>query len=322
MSSEAPECIIRPASSLQEAHDVSWPLMQSLGWNRASDDCKTHYISATAETGPSGWLVVASKTNPEKAEGCVVLLVYPNSTGWLGLFMLNQSVRGLGWGGKLFQAGLDVFKSNGTDMVGLDAVEEQVSTYARRGFVEKAKIKIMVRKSLKENNLPGEMEHVHEMLERCTDLSQLPPKILVQSDLEHSGMERRALWTKEALFDRDDTIGLGLVKEGEQEELEGWIIIRSCEQGRRFGPLYADSAEIASFLLRIAMRRLGDEDGTLAAEVWPNNPKAVQVFEDAGWEWAGLDYHRMWLDGKFPEAQKPGGKADKEVYAVFDAAEG
>jgi hypothetical protein len=140
--------------------------------------------------------------------------------------------------------------------------------------------------------------------------------------LEHTGMERAKLWSKEAMFDRDDTIGLGLVKEGKKEELEGWIIVRSCLQGWRFGPLYANTPEHATFLLRTAMRRLEGEDGGFVAEVWPSNPDAVKVFEDAGWEWAGMDYHRMWLHGKVPEAQQSGGKAEKEMFAVFDAGEG
>jgi len=31
------ECIVRPAKSLQEAHDLWWPLMQELGWVRLSN---------------------------------------------------------------------------------------------------------------------------------------------------------------------------------------------------------------------------------------------------------------------------------------------
>ena len=144
----------------------------------------------------------------------------------------------------------------------------------------------------------------------------------MESDLAHTGLKRSKLWSKEALFDRDDAWGLALVRDGNREELEGWILIRSCQQGRRFGPLYATSKENAKFLLHQAMRRLESEDGSFIAEVWTQNHGAIAVFEESGWECAGLDYHRMWLNGIVPDAQQHGGKADSDVFAMFDAGEG
>jgi hypothetical protein len=259
----------------------------------------------------------------DKPEGCIVPFVFSNGTGWVGFFCLNAPVRGHGWGGKLFQAGLDHFKKNGATVVGLDAVQEQVGTYSRRGFVEKARVRLMVRKGLKEQELAGGLEHVHGLKNRVTDLDHIPTRLLVASDLLHTGLERTKLWTKEAMFDRDGTtFGLAIVKEDVEEELEGWILVRNCDQGYRFGPLYSNTPENAEFLLRTAMRRLEAEDGSLIAEVWQENKEAVKIFEDAGWTYAGLEYHRMWLDGRVPEAQQPGGKAEKEMFAVFDAGEG
>lgn len=201
-------------------------------------------------------------------------------------------------------------------------MKEQVGTYSRRGFVDMEKIRLMGRKGMKEKCLDGGLEHVHEMTERCTELEHIPTRLLVESDLQHTGLERTTLWSKEAMFDRDDTIGLALVKEGKPEELEGWILVRSCEQGWRFGPLYATTPANATFLLRTAMKRLEEGDGSFIAEMWLKNEKAIEVFEDAGWESLGLEYHRMWLDGNVPEAQQAGGKAEREMFAVFDAGEG
>jgi hypothetical protein len=45
------------------------------------------------------------------------------------------------------------------------------------------------------------------------------------------------------------------------------------------------------------------------------------VFEEAGWTWLEVDYHRMWLGGRVPDAQQSGGRADKEMWAVFDAGQ-
>jgi len=207
-------------------------------------------------------------------------------------------------------------------MVGLDGVEEQVGTYTRRGFVDTALVRLMVRKGAKEQPLEGVFEHTATQLERLVPLEQIPSQILVKNDLATTGLERGKLWTKEALFNREDTWGLALVKEGTKEELEGWILVRSCHQGFRIGPLYAETKANAKLLLHQTMRRLEDADGSYIAEVWPSNPDAVAVFEESGWEWAGVDYHRMWLNGVVPQAQQKAGKAEKEMFAIFDAAQG
>jgi hypothetical protein len=180
----------------------------------------------------------------------------------------------------------------------------------------------MQRQGTQELPLKSEFEHVAGTGVHLVDLEQIPSKILVESDLAYTGLERKALWTQEALFNRDDTFGLALVKESAQDELEGWILVRGCQQGFRFGPLHATSKDNATLLLHQAMRRMEAEDGSFIAEVWAENKQACKVFEEAGWTNVGVDYHRMWLNGKVPEAQQPGGKAEKEAYAIFDAGEG
>lgn len=243
--------------------------------------------------------------------------MYPNKTGWIGFFCITAPFQGLGWGAKLFRAGLDQFEREGVEVVGLDAVQEQVATYERRGFVEKGRIRLMQRKGVKEYPLDGTLGHVKGEGMHLVDLDEIPVEVLVESDLACTGLLRKALWSRDALFSRDDAFGLALAKEGMGDELDGWILVRGCEQGFRFGPLYATSRINATLLLHQAMRRLEGEEGSFIAEVWAQNGLACEVFEDAGWTNVGVDYHRMWLNGKVPD-----GKADKEIYAMFDAGEG
>ncbi|TID14518.1 hypothetical protein E6O75_ATG08664 [Venturia nashicola] len=323
-STESSDCIIRPATSLEEATDIWWPLMQILGWNRARADLKTHYTSSTSLSGVPGFLIVASTSHPSKAEGCIVPFIYKNKTGWIGFFCLNAPVRGLGWGAELFQAALDLFVGQGVEVVGLDAVQEQVATYRRRGFVEMEKgiVRLMMRQGVKEVPLDETSDLIKGEGVRLVDLESVPVGVIVGSDFACTGLERTGLWSREALFERSDTFGLALVKEGTEDELVGWILVRGCEEGFRFGPLYASSEDNATLLLHQAMRTLKAEDGNFVAEVWAQNELACKVFEKAGWKNVGVDYHRMWLNAKVPAAQQPGGKADKEVYAIFDAGEG
>jgi len=251
----------------------------------------------------------------------VVPFVFANGTGWVGFFCVNEAMRGRGWGAALFQAGLERFAARGATTVGLDAVREQVGTYARRGFVEAATINVMVRNGLAIQPLNQGLLRPDDG-EELIPLDHIPAKVLTKSDLEHSGLERPMLWTQDAMFSRPDAFGFALVREGSTDQLEGWILVRGCQHGFRFGPLYATSPSRAALLLRTAMKRVEKQEGTFIAEVWPQNPNAVSVFEEAGWKSAGVDYHRMWLHGVVPKEQQPGGLASKESYAVFDAAEG
>jgi hypothetical protein len=262
-----------------------------------------------------------NKSKPDDAEGCIVPFVFDNGTGWVGCFCMNAPMRGLGWGGALFSQCLAEFEKAGAKMVGLDGVAEQVQTYERRGFKTTNIVRLMVRKGIRDQPLEGGLEHVETDDERLVPLNEVPASVLVENDLAVTGFKRGKLWSREAMFDRDDAWGLALVKEGNKEQLEGWVLVRSCQHGYRFGPLYANSKENAKFLLHQAMYRLQASDGSFIAEVWYSNVDAVAVFEESGWEWCNVDYHRMWLHGNVPGAQQAGGKAEKEMFAIFDAAQ-
>ncbi|KKY19430.1 hypothetical protein UCDDS831_g05400 [Diplodia seriata] len=185
--------------------------MQSLGWNRAENDHVTHWHSSR------GNYIVLTHKDPsssssaeEKAVGIVLPITYPNKTGWIGFFVVDEAYRGTGGGGRLFQAALDEFARQGTERVGLDGVLEQMGTA---------------------------------------------------------------------------------------------LLLRVMQEIKSF-----DGSVVA--------------EKSLVAEVWGENPVAVETFEELGWEYTGMDYSRMWLDGKETEAQKKGGLAEKEVFAWFDAGEG
>jgi acetyltransferase (GNAT) family protein/GNAT acetyltransferase-like protein len=285
--------------------------------NRAAQDAKTHFISSG---GRNGFLIVASADNPTEAEGCIVPLAYENSTGWIGFFCVNEQYRGGGWGRQLFAAALDHFNKTNTEIVGLDAVQEQVPTYERRGFVDVGRIRLMQHSPLEEVSLTEHVDGIPGA--KIVSISEVPQEALIKSDLEHTGLHRSKLWTEEALFSREETFGLALVGEEDAADLKGWIVVRSCQHGYRLGPLYASSTLGTSQLLHSAMKKLQGRPGGLIAEVWMGNPAAVELFAAVGWTETGVDYHRMWLHGKVPKEQDKRGKGNMDMYAIFDAGEG
>lgn len=106
------------------------------------------------------------------------------------------------------------------------------------------------------------------------------------------------------------------------DELLGYLLVRECQEGHRFGPLYAQTPEQARVLLRTAMERVSDSDGTLAAEIFGPNSSGRKLFEDFGWQHTGVDYHRMWLGGRVPKEQQKDGQGTKSMFAIFDASQG
>ncbi|KAK1242007.1 hypothetical protein MKX07_007830 [Trichoderma sp. CBMAI-0711] len=262
-----PDFIIQSASSLNQ--------------NRDELDANTHF---TVARHGEDWLLLVP-TGSIEPSGMVIGFTYPNQTGWVGFFIMNEGYRGRGWGAALFKAMLDTYQKNGIHTVGLDAVQEQVNTYARREFVEAARIKLMTRVSAHEVPI-SYADKQPKQGHRVTDIREVDARAMASLDHAHTGLYRPALWTEEALFSRPDAFGFAILSEA-SDDLQGLILIRR-----------------------------------LIAETFGPNEHAARVFSDLGWQWAGVDYHRMWLKGRVPIEQQEGGKGPRGMFAVFDAGQG
>jgi GNAT superfamily N-acetyltransferase len=263
------------------------------------------------------WLLILPEY-PNTPQGMVLPLLYPNKTGWIGFFIMNEFYRGKGLGRELWSAMEQVFRDAGTEMIGLDGVEEQVATYTRRGFVDCAQIPLMMRESLKFKPIDVTWSHDDDV--ELQDLRDIDPKDLSQLDLNHTGLDRSAYWAADVLPSRVHAFGYAIMKDG---EVTGLIFARRCPQGVRIGPLYAATYSQARQLLHKLMNDYAQmETGTFVAEIFGSNEQGMKVFEELGWEYTGMEYHRMWLNGKVPVAQQEGGTGVKGMYAIFDAASG
>ncbi|ORX95970.1 acyl-CoA N-acyltransferase [Clohesyomyces aquaticus] len=317
-SQEDASFVIRPASSVAEVRDFWWPLMKELGWNRDQADARTHYH---VSRNGSDWLMLAPKYG--KPEGCCVAFTYPNGTGWVGFFIVNAVHRGLGHGRALLQTVTDSYDAKNISVIGLDGVEEQVKTYERRGFVDIARIKLMTRPSLAEKPSPWIADPLKDD-EEMVDSRGVDFEHIRALDLALNGLDRKLLWSEEALFSREDVWAAAIVSRRVEssKKLLGFVLVRRCEHGHRFGPLYAETYQQAALLLRRAMENNDGPDGSMIAEVFGSNPKGMKLFQALGWDYTGLDYHRMWLGGRVPKEQQDGGLGTKNMYAIFDASEG
>jgi Acetyltransferase (GNAT) domain len=226
---------------------------------------------------------------------------------------------------------MDHFASKNISIVGLDAVEEQVGRYGRSGFVPKSLVTLMQRgyapQSADSALSANEADSTDIKIIQKDDQDLIDG--LAKWDTDITGLKRDNLWTWESLFSRSDACSLALLDKVSRS-VQGYAIVRSCEHGWRIGPIYAENTEVAGILLRAAVKlgpaqiesTVDKSKAGFIVEVWPQNKDAIKAFEDEGFTHVGVDYHRMWLDGKVPDAQQQDGKASTLCYAVFDAGEG
>lgn len=217
----------------------------------------------------------------------------------------------------------------------------------RRRFIESplGTVKILVRELASKEFLS-----THDKAEadgELVNILRVPEKLLVEHELHLTGFERPKLWTGEHILDRPDVGGFALVTSGPPVSagyIKAWVMTRRCSGGVRIGPLYAEDATSAKTVLIAAMKsataklvkdtplpnepisELSEaeihEKATLVTEIWGGNPDADKVFGELGWKPVGVEYHRMWVDGKAIPEWSEGGAAQKGVFAVFDAAVG
>ncbi|KAH7082946.1 acyl-CoA N-acyltransferase [Paraphoma chrysanthemicola] len=303
---------IRSAENLEEAKALWWPLMKELGWNRAEEDAATHY--SVAEDGKN-WLVILPEGS-DTPQGMVIPFIYPNDTAWVGFFIMNATFRGHGLGRKLWKEMELAFEKAGTTSVGLDGVEEQVETYKRRGFEDCARIPLMTRDSLGQKAI--DVTWLETDAVALLNLRDVHAEQLAELDLAHTGLDRSAYWSTGALTSRIDSLGYAVVA----DKVVSFVYARRCEHGVRIGPLYAATHSQARQLLHRVMIDFAKPQDTFIAEVFGTNPNGRKVFEELGWDYAGLSYHRMWLKGKVPSEQQEGGRGTSGMFAILDACAG
>lgn len=294
-------------------------------------------------------MLLAVPRGSNKPIGHISAVINTNSTGWVSMFIVDEAYRGKAIGAALFDEMMHDFRSFGTKIVGLDGVAEQKATYERRGFVESQAgvLKLMNRPLFSKKEVHAAAEIQVTTTTHLVSLDSVPHHLLAEHELKYTGFERRSLWNGKNMFDRPDVIGWALVSKAKPDSVDdifAWAMVRRCSSGARIGPVYAHDAESAKVVLAAAVKTasvqyiktipleneplssMADEEinekASLVAEVWTGNADALGVFEQLGWTPSGLEYHRMWLDGKATPQQSEGGLAQKGLFAVFDAAIG
>ena len=75
----------------------------------------------------SGMILLMDKSSG-KPVGHVSAVVNSNQTGWISMFIIDESHRGKGMGRELFKAAMKDAERHGATIMGLDGVAEQKAT--------------------------------------------------------------------------------------------------------------------------------------------------------------------------------------------------
>ncbi|QIW99725.1 hypothetical protein AMS68_005243 [Peltaster fructicola] len=325
---------IRPSRGHDETNKIWYPFMLELGWDRGPADLAT-YLDHSQSRG----MLLAFPQGSSQPIGHVAAIINDNATGWVALFIVDKLYQGIGLGAALWTEMMKEFEHCNTQYVGLDAVPQQKATYERRRFVdsELGQISLMTRP------FHVAIRKSPHVVDSILEIAKVSAHLLAEFELKYTGFCRPGMWRN--LLSRSDVVGYAVVSQTPKSvgDIHACAFVRRCPSGARLGPLYANTVHTAETVLShtlsactaeymqsfpmkgVEMSNWSSDDihkqARVVAEIWSGNVEAVALFEKVGWTSQG-HYHRMWLHGRAPAAQGPGGLAQTGVFATFDAATG
>lgn len=241
---------IRPMKRAEIDLAIEWAAIE--GWNPGLHDAECFYAA-----DPDGFLIGYLKDEPV---GCISVVAYDASFGFLGLYIVRPEFRGRGLGLKLWQAGMARL---GSRNIGLDGVVAQQDNYRKSGF----------RLDYRNIRYEGLGKPANSL--GAVDLSAVSFESLLAYDSRMFPVPREHFlrcWVSQP-----QGAGHAAISKG---TLAGYGLIRPCRRGYKIGPLFADDAGIAEDLFQaLAAHASG---ATIYLDVPETNVAAVMLAERHG----------------------------------------
>ena len=214
--------------------DFAVDLAAAEGWNPGLHDAEPFYT-----VDPDGFFIGLVNNRPV---GCISAVSYGNGFGFMGFYIILPEHRSKGYGMQLWEKGIEHLKGHN---IGGDGVFERLEDYRRSGF---AAVYSNIRF---EYLVPAETDTAEEGAgKENVPVSEIPFAEILRCDRECFPAERQAFL--ERWLAMPESYGAGRM---EGERLRGYGVIRTCRQGYKIGPLFADNAEIADSLFRDLVSR-------------------------------------------------------------------
>jgi predicted N-acetyltransferase YhbS len=214
---------IRPFTSADLVQAMR--LKEEAGWNQTRKDWQR-----LIDLGPEGNFVASFK---EKVIGTVTTIIYERRLAWIGMMLVDPSLRRRGIGAGLMRTALDYLQGQGVASVKLYATPAGRPLYESLGFREEGPIE----------RWQGRASGV-----RKNELIKIGPegaRRIPAMDCRAFGVDRRALM---ALLMRDCPID-PLMAIDSKGILAGYALARSGSKANYIGPVGAENSETALALL-------------------------------------------------------------------------
>ncbi|HEY9825516.1 MAG TPA: GNAT family N-acetyltransferase [Stenomitos sp.] len=199
------------------------------GWNPGLHDATAFY-----NADPSGFLIAELQGEPI---GCISAMRYNAQFGFIGLYIVQPQYRGCGYGMQLWSTawhGLtDRLEQEGAS-IGLDGVLEREATYRQAGFRAAYRHIRHASYSLLSDGVSSEV----------VPLKEIPLDVIMSYDAQLFPAARPQFLEP---WIRLSKAAYGVMEHG---RLVGYGVLRTCREGFKIGPLFAETLEIADSLFR------------------------------------------------------------------------
>jgi hypothetical protein len=235
--------------SLREV-DLAVEWADAEGWNPGLHDAGCFYAA-----DHEGFLVGLLGSEPVAA---ISVVRYGSSFGFLGFYIVRREYRGMGFGLRIWNAGLARLQGR---TVGLDGVLSQQDNYRKSGFS-------LAYRNIRYQCIGGGRT---ENSRKIVPLKCIPFEDLRAYDVPFFPDDRRAFL--QCWINSDASTALGLLQNG---SLAGYGVIRKCRTGYKIGPLFADSAIFAETLFS-ALKACAPGGSPVFLDIPEVNPEAINL---------------------------------------------
>ncbi len=248
---------IRAATKDEFRAAVDWAAAE--GWNPGTDD-----LSAFHAADPAGFIMGFIGN---EAVSSISVVRYGDNYGFLGFYIVRNDMRGSGVGIATWNAGISHLKGR---TIGLDGVVDQQANYTKSGFAYKGR-------NVRYTGVP-ETARVASTI-TIEDATKEHQPALVAFDNRYFPTPREAfvkLWTSQKP-DTGRTTKVAIV----DGRIVGYGVIRSCLNGYKIGPLFAETQEIANDLAS-GLCQTTEAGAEVSLDIPEDNPSAAHLAQSLG----------------------------------------
>ncbi|CAM4093359.1 GNAT family N-acetyltransferase [Pseudoalteromonas byunsanensis] len=232
---------------------VDWAAKE--GWNPGLSDAKCYYLA-----DPNGFLMGYLGDEPIAS---ISVVKYNDTFGFLGFYIVKPQYRGLGYGWQIWQAGLQYL--HGCN-IALDGVVAQQGNYKKTGF----------KLAYRNIRFAGSGGGTVPELSHIVPINTVPLAMLFNYEQEFFPANRNNFLSE--WVNQPNSHALAVIEAG---QIEGYGVIRPCQNGYKIGPLFANTVQQAQQLFQ-ALRAKTLPCDTVFLDVPEVNDAAVTLAKRHG----------------------------------------